>query len=301
MSSYASRLLMIKNGANWDGLLAYSLTHRHIEADYQRRDLMTGQEGAQGDNIHNLNAGLDFGVEAGSGGAAGTAPDYGAVLQACGMKETVAAGVSVSYSPQPVGEAQGEALFQMRNGVSSQQVDYARGSLNFSAEAGRKPMFTFKFLGSHADAEAIVVGDDPDFSGWDVALECSPANMSAFTLGGTELCVNSFSFTDGRTPTRGKFMNCDETNNLRRAITGRMVVEWPATATKDLLDAAKTGVTDTLIWQLGTVAGSIIRVAAPKVQIKYGGEQDIDGVLGIVLDLVFQTDQGADELAITFS
>ena len=52
---------------------------------------------------------------------------------------------------------------------------------------------------------------------------------------------------------------------------------------------------------MGTGAGKVIRVAAPAVQLKYGGEQSIDGTIGIALDLVFTHDQGDDEFAITFS
>ena len=75
----------------------------------------------------------------------------------------------------------------------------------------------------------------------------------------------------------------------------------PPAADKDLLALAKTGTREPFVWEMGSTAGSILRIAAPSVQVKYAGEQDIDGVIGLALDLVFVADQGDDEIAITFS
>lgn len=301
MATSRSRLIMVKNGANWDPILARTVTFRHIEADMQRREFVTGQEGAQTEDVLNLNAGADIEVEGAPGGAAGTAPKYADLLKACGLTETVTAGVSVSYTPVPMGTEPTEIELQGRNANVWQAMAKVGGSLSFSAETARKPMFTMKMVGNSQAHAAPVVGPAPSFAGFPAAIECSPANMSAFTLGGVTLCVQSFNLSDGRSPMRGKFMNCDKTTNYSRAFTGRMVVEWPPTATKDLLALCKAGTTEPLIWQLGSAAGQIVRVVAPKVQIKYAGEQDIDGILAIALDLVFTPDQGDDDVAFIFS
>ena len=50
------------------------------------------------------------------------------------------------------------------------------------------------------------------------------------------------------------------------------------------------------------MAGQTITVSAPQVQIKMSGEQDLNGDLGIALDLVFTpTVAGNDEIEIRFS
>lgn len=281
-------------------MLVKDLNTRRIEGDYQAEEFIKGVEGAQGDRLYNLTMGMDFSVDAAPSGTAGDAPLYADLLKATGLKETVVASTSASYSPQPLGEAKSEIALQYLDGQSSQVTEKVRGALSFSAESKRPPMFSFKYLGAHFDGQAAVAAT-PDFSAWPVAPECTPQNMNAITLGGTSLCVQSFSFTDGRTPTRNRFMNCDDTDITARNVTGRMVVEMPPAATKDLLALAKAGTKEALVWQMGTAAGEVLRIAGPAVQVKYGGEQDIEGVIGLTLDLVFTADQGDDEFAITFS
>lgn len=310
MASEKSRLIRLLSGtrtlvdeipsyADATELLIKDLVVRRIEGDYEAQNFYTGFEGAQGDRLYNESMGLDFTVD-GAIPLAGEAPLYGELLKACGLKETIAAATSASYSPQPDGETKAEIALQYVDSQSMQVTEHARGTLSFTAETKKPPMFAFKFMGELFDGQAAVVVA-PDFSGWPDAPECSPRNMNAVTVDGTELCVQSFTFTDGRTPRRNRFMNCDGTDITQRNVTGRMVVEMPPAGTIDLLALCRNGAKQPLVWQLGTGAGKVIRVAAPAVQLKYGGEQSIDGTIGIALDLVFTPDQGDDEFAITFS
>lgn len=310
MASTKSRLIRLLSGTrtvvdgipSFDtavGIKAKDLTPRRIEGDYEAEDYVTGQEGAQGDRLSNLTMGLDFMVDAATSGTAGTAPIYGDLLRGCGLKETVVADTSVSYSLQPLGEEKHEVALQYLDSQSMQVTENARGALTFSAEVRNKPMFGFQFMGAHYD------GQDPiappvDFAAWRDAPDCSPDNMEAITLGGTKLCVQSFSFTDGRTPRRNKFMNCDDTDITARNITGRMVVRMPPASDIDLLGLAKAGTKEAFVWQMGNQPGETLRIAAPAVQVKYAGEQDIDGEIGLSLDLVFVFDQGGDEIAISY-
>jgi hypothetical protein len=310
MASHKSRLIRLLSGtrtlvgdipsyATATELLVKDLTPRRIEGDYQAQEHATGFEGAQGDRLYNESMGLDFMIDAALP-AAGTAPLYGDLLKATGLVETIVADTSTSYSLQPEGSAKAEIALQYLDTQSMQVTEKVRGGLTFTAETKSPPMFGFKFMGELFDGQAAVVVA-PDFSGWPDAPECSPRNMSAFTVDGTELCVQSFTFTDGRTPRRGKFMNCDDTDITERNVTGRMVVEMPPAETIDLLSLCRSGAKQPLVWQLGAGTGNVLRVAAPAVQIKYGGEQNISGTIGIALDLVFCHDQGDDEFAITFS
>lgn len=309
MASTKSRLIRILSGtrtlvggipayAAASALLVRDLTPRRIEGDYQAEDRVTGFEGAQGDRLYNITMGLDFMVD-GALPDAGTAPLYGELLKACGLSETITAGTSVSYSLTPEGTAKGEVALQYIDTLTSQVTEKARSALTFSAETKKPPMFGFKFMGEHFDGQPTVATTQ-DFSDWPDAPECTPRNMRVFTIDGTELCLQSFTFTDGRTPVRNKFMNCDDTDITPRNVTGRMVVELVSAAQFDLLALCKSGEKQALIWEIGDGAGRYLRVAAPKVQLKYGGEQDISGEIGIAVDLVFTPEQGDDEFAITF-
>lgn len=312
MTSYKQRLIALHTGASnevagvmqytgFTPVLAKNLELNPLEGDYQALDQATGFEGAQGEELYNAHTRAKFEVEAAGSGVAGTAPAFDTLMKACGMDATVVVGTSVSYAPTPTDGTHAEQVLQMRNSRLSQIMEGARGSLMFSAEANRKPHFGFTMLGAFRDPDAAVAVGAIDFTTWKEALECTPPNIAAFTWGGQTLCLQSFNVTDGRQPTRGKFMNCGETDITGRNITGRMTIEWPATADLDIIDKAKSGETAPLVFEIGKEAGKTLRVAGPAVQLKYAGEQDINGTLGVNIDLVFQNDQGDDEIAFIFT
>lgn len=308
MARYAQRLIREKletvagtpeATAATDAILARNVTLRNLEAEYQQQDFARGTEGAQGEDVHNVHAGAEYDVEA-AFGATSTVPAYAHLLQSSGMVMADDDGDTV-FTPYAEGVEIPTCTLQLRNGALMQNVAGVRGSFSFTAETGRKPFFRFNRRGRYVDPIAFVPAAHV-FGDWPRALTCTPENMFAFTLGGQHLCVSSFSFSDGRQPQVDAYMNCEGTTLGPRRITGAMTVKWPALATKDLLAQIKDGVTEPLVWTLGKVAGQTIQISAPQVQIKYAGEQDINGDLGVTLDLVFQpTGAGNDDLEIRFS
>lgn len=310
MASTNSRLVSVLSGTrsvvggipSYDtstDMLVKDLTVRRLEGDYQAQDYLTGYEGAQGDRFFNGSMGLQLTVDAALP-AAGSAPLFSQLLLACGLKELITADTSAAYSLRPESETKTEIAMRYRDSNAMQVTEGMRGSLSFTAETRRTPMFAFNLMGALFDGQPTVT-EPIDFSGWPNAPECSPTNMSAFTVDGVELCVSSFTFSDGRTPRRNKFMNCDGTDITQRNITGRMIVKSVPAATLDIVALARNTTRVPLVWQIDAPSGERLRIAAPNVQLKYAGEQDVDGELGSALDLVFTPDQGDDEVAITFS
>lgn len=309
MARYAQRLIREKledtpgtaaDTTVTDAILARNATFYNLEAEYQRQDFVTGIEGAQAEDANNIRAGADYEVEAAPPSAEGQPPHYAHLLRSSGMAMADDDGDTV-FTPLPLDQTIPSCTMQLRNGAVMQNIAGVRGSLAFTAEAGRKPFFRFSRRGKYV-APVAHAAQAHDFDAWPRALTCSPENMFAFTFGGQKLCATNFSFNDGRQPQAETYMNCDDTTLSPRNFTGSMTVKWPALATKDLLTQIKAGVTEPLIWTLGREAGQIITITAPKVQIKYSGEQNISGDLGISLDLVFlPTGAGDDEIEIRFS
>lgn len=309
MATYKQRLIREKietvSGtpvvtAATDAIYAREVTLRPLEADYQQQDFATGQEGAQAEDLYNIHAAAEYQVEAAPPAVAGTPPAYAHLLRSSGMLMTDDDDDTV-FTPLAPGVAIPSTTMQMRNGALMQVVAGCRGSFGFTAEVNRKPFFSFNRRGRYAAPVAFVPASH-DFSGWPRALTCTPENMFAYTLGGTTLKVRSFNFTDGRTPMVDKYMNDEGTTLGPRSFTGRMTVQWPDLATKDLLTQIRNGVTEPLVFTLGKTAGKILTHSAPRVQIKWAGEQDIEGDLGINLDLVFlPTAAGDDEIETRFS
>ncbi len=283
-----------------DAILARNVTFYNLEAEYQAQDFVTGTEGAQGDDINNVRAGADYDVEAAPPAAAGDPPHYAHLLRSSAMLMADDAGDTV-FTPLPLDQVIPSCTMQMRNGAVMQNVAGIRGSFSFTAETGRKPFFRFSRRGKYVAPIAFAT-ETHDFSGWPRALTCTPENMFTFSLGGQTICCSSFSFNDGRQPQAETYMNCEDTTLTPRNFTGSMTLKWPPHATKDLLTQIRNGVTEPLVWTLGRTAGQILTVSAPQVQIKYAGEQNLNGDLGIALDLVFRpTGAGNDEIEIRFS
>lgn len=282
-----------------DTLLCRNLRPRPIEGNYTEQSYADGQEGAKREELFDPRAGVAFEVDAGMFGPVGTALRIGPLLQGCGLSETIVADTSVTYSPTPLATpyAATEIMFQWGN--SLQSLGDARGSLSFTANAGQRGFFNFDFMAPYNAPEA---GTWPaaDFSGWIDSPSLVPANINAFTVDGIVLCVSQFSFTDGRQPVVNKYMNCPGIDNVRRRFTGRMQIKVPDIATMDLVDRCRLGIRQPLVFDIDseTAAQGRLRITGPSVQMKFAGEQDIDGELGANIDLVFTPDQGDDEIAI---
>ena len=282
-----------------DAILCREVTFNTLDANYTELDFLTGREGAQAEDLSNVRAGAQYQVEAAAPGAVATPPAYAHLLESSAMAMASDADDTV-FTPLPVGTEIPSCTMQLRNGAQMQTVIGVRGSFGFTAEVNRRAYFTFTRQGQY-QAPVAFVPSAHAFAGWARGLECTPENMFAFTLGGTKLCATSFSFTDGREPRVNDYMNCEGTKLTPRMFTGSMTVKHPDIATKNLVGMVKDVVTEPLIFTLGKVAGKILTITAPKVQIKAPAEQDINGDVGLRLDLRFLPDAGDDEIEIRFS
>lgn len=307
MSNYKLRVIREKAETEFEGsaaptsadaILCRNLTIRNLDGDWQEQDFVTGNDGAQQEDIYNAHCAADYEVEAAGSGTPGTPPVYAAILTSSGLSEVVAAD-RVAYSPTPDNGEFGSTTMQMLNGRVTQTVVGVRGSMGFAAEVNRRALFNFRRRGRYGAPEAFS-REVHEFPDWGRSPICSPENMAAFTFGGVKLCVRSFSFNDGRNPVVDKYMNCGGTDITGRRYTGRMQIKWPDLAIKDILTTSKDGLMDSLIFELGKEAGQIVRITAPRVQLKFAGEEDIEGDLGASVDLVFLPEQGDDEILIEF-
>lgn len=284
-----------------DAILCREVTLKALEADYTEQDFVTGKEGAQLKDLSNKRAGADYQVEAAPPANIGEAPQYAHLLQTSGWAMATDVSDTV-FTPLPAAAAIPSCTLQLRDGAKMQTIAGVRGSSSFTAETGKRPYFAFSRLGKYVPPVAFVA-ETSDFSGWPRALECSPENMFAFTLGGTKLCVTSFKWSDGRQPKLDKYMNCEGVSLGPRNFTGSMTIRHPDIGTKDLIAMIAEASTEALIWTLGTQAGSILTMTAPCVQMTAPSEQQIDEDLGISVDLGFlPSAAGADdEIEIRFS
>lgn len=284
-----------------DAMLARNVRFGNLEGDWQATDFATGVSGSRIEVLHNRHAMIEYEIEAGPSGAAGVAPKYRRAILSCGMVETVVAATSVSYVPTSFLATRASSALEIGTDMYLQTILGARGSMSFSAEANRKPFFGFRKKGFYADPVALPDPWPLDFSGWTVALDAEPQNMGSFTLGGDTMRARSFSMSDGRSPVVNKFMNELSVSIDGRNWTGRATIEWPGVAVRNMVASSAAGTALPLVWEIGAGAGQRLRVAAPKVQVKFAGEADVEGRLAMNLDFVFLPDQGNDEIAFIFT
>ena len=101
------------------------------------------------------NAVIEFDVELKGSGTAGTAPEFGDLIRACGFLETIVAGTSVTYTPAS-DSIPSLSLALYEDGIAN-KIWGARGTFKISLDQGKPGMVHFVFTGA-------------DFSVSDVAL-----------------------------------------------------------------------------------------------------------------------------------
>ncbi|MEM9148496.1 MAG: hypothetical protein AAGC57_20230 [Pseudomonadota bacterium] len=281
-----------------DALLCRGLSIRPIEGQYQGRDLVDGSLGTKPEELTNIHAGVQFQIEAGGGGAAGTAPIWGKAMLGCGMAEVLTAATSAEYSL--ISDAYGSVGIVTHVGGANghrQTILGSRGTVGFTANANELPYFSYNFLGRFA-APVKEAPPAVDYSAHVKPPRVEPANVTAFTIDGTEFKFSQFSIEGGHQTQVNRYANCEEVSMGDRAYTGRLVGAMPAIDVKDLIGAVNAGTLWPMVFTVGTVAGNTISLSAPKVQIKIEGDayQDAQGDLDITMTLNFTPDAGDDEL-----
>ncbi len=90
---------------------------------------------------------VTFDVDLRGSGAAGTAPDFDALLQACGMVDTIVAATSCSYAPSSIPASQTSCTIYYYEDGSLVKLTGCRGSYQVDLKAGQVPKIKFTMTG----------------------------------------------------------------------------------------------------------------------------------------------------------
>ena len=113
--------------------------------------------------VTNVNCALSFSCELRGSGAAGTAPEIGDLLEACGFVEEIKSSNSVAYSPDSTsGSTNSSCTIYMYQGDPGQlkKITGCIGNVSFSVEQGGIGVANFEFQGKY-DGEASYVRNQP--------------------------------------------------------------------------------------------------------------------------------------------
>lgn len=237
-------------------------------------------------------------------GAAGTAPDYGILLRACGYSETVNAdpgSESVVYEPASEGHESIE-IWWIEDG-QLQHIGGARGTFTLGADSQSLPYLEFSFTGLYKKTEA---GGDATLATQAVQAKELPINKqnTEASVDGFAACISTLSLDAGNTVEYRNLINCESVHITDRAVTGSVNLEAPDLATQDYFAKVEShnGVTLVpLTLTHGSADGNIVEIASQNVQLSSISPTDNQGIMHYDIGLrLLPTDGNDNDITFTF-
>jgi len=277
-----------------NAIVGTNVTFTPMEGEEGSRDLLLPYLGNQGVVLAGLHAKLEFEVEMAGAGAAGSAPKYASLLRACGFAETLAVGVSASYSIVEDGVESSTLFFEI-DGVRHIMLG-SRGAMSLSVSPKGIPRYRFTLTGllSTITDEALT---SVTMTGWKTPLVASSANTT-MSLHGWSAIAESLSIDLGNVVTPRFLIGSESVIISDRKATGQAVVEAKSLATIDWFEIALDRTRGALSLVHGKTAGNIVEITAPAVEIGKVTQGQTNGILNYSLPLSFCPVNGLDELLI---
>ncbi|MEP3298551.1 MAG: phage tail tube protein [Pseudoruegeria sp.] len=278
-----------------DAMIGREVRFMPMKAQEESRDLLLPYLGNQGRVLTQVHGEIEIDIEIAGAGAAGDVPKYGSLLRACGLAETVTAGTDVTYSIIENGVESGTLYFNA-DGVQHIFVG-TQANVSLAFTASKIPYFKVKLLGllgtiTDVDLPAVTK------AGWITPVPVNKANTT-MTLHGWTAVSSTVSVDLGNTLTPRFLIGAEEIRITDRTTTGSTVVDARSIATINWFDIAQNSTRGALALQHGTVAGNIVEINAPAVEIGAPSQGQENNIINYTLPLALCTDAGLDELTIT--
>ena len=287
--------------AGTDALLVRDLSVTPLQSDVVSRDLVRAYLGASEQLLANTRVECQFTVELAGSGTAGTAPRYGAALQACGLSETIVATTSVTYAPVSASFSSVTIYYNL-DGVLH-KITGARGTFTLNCEVGQIPSIQFTMTGIYV-APTDTAAPAVTYSNQATPLIFKQGNTSAFQFYAYAGCLQSVSMDIGNTVVYRELVGCTkEVLITQRAVTGTVMIEAVTIATKDYFAAAlNDGATGNLTFLHGTTAGNRVTLTSARADLGDPSYGDTDGIAMLNLPYTsIPSASGNDELSLAFT
>jgi hypothetical protein len=265
-------------------------------SDYVDRQVLKPWLGRSQQFVANSKVNLPFDVEIAGSGAAGTAPAWGPIARMCGFAETLNAGVSAVYNPISASEESATLYYNLDD--LQQKVTGARGSLGITVQAGQVPYINIAGMGLYAVPTDTAI-PAPTFTAWQTPLVVNKVNTPTFTLHGFAAVLRELKLDMKTGLVYRDWVNSKKVDIGGRAPDGSVTIELPSIAAKDYFTAMQGNTLAALQLIHGTVAGNIVQLDAPQVQVTNPRFASESGLALLTLDLALVPSAGNDELTIT--
>jgi len=309
MALTRKRFILVKKEATYgtdsspvggDALLVRNLDITPIEADLVSRDLIRPYLGNSPSLISNSRVSVTFQVELAGSGTLGTAPRYGAVLQACGMSETIAPSTSVTYAP--VSALFSSATIYFNNDGVQHKVTGCRGTFTINATVGQIPTIDFTMTGVY-NAPTDTAAPSVTYADQASPLIFKEGNTSAFQFFSYAGCLQSVTFDIANSIIYRELVNCTkEVLITDRRPSGTVMIEAPALSVKDYFNIAQTETTGNLTFLHGTTAGNRVTFNAAQCDVSNPSYGDQDGVQMLNIPYIaVPTTAGNNEVSLVYT
>jgi hypothetical protein len=308
MADWNKRLLLAKIESTYgtsstptgaEAILVSDLEVKPLEVDLKDRELIIPYFGNTEKVVSMRMVEVTFSVELAGSGAAGTAPKYGACLQACGLNETIVATTSVTYAP--VSSAIKSVTLDFYADGTRHLVTGARGTWSMEGEVGEIPKIEFEFTGLYTAPGAL---STPSATFTDQAdpVVMNSENTTAVEVHGFAARLESFSLELSNEVVYRQLAGATrEVRITNRKPEGEVQIETPAIGSKDYFAAVSGQTLGTMEFQHGQVAGNIITFAAPAVNLGSPSYEDSDGVMMLSLPFMPNPTTGNDEFTLVYT
>ncbi|WP_194720822.1 phage tail tube protein [Noviherbaspirillum malthae] len=280
-----------------NAILCRAITPQPISAEYAERTLIRPFFGSNGSLPAAVHAECEFEVELAGSGAAGTAPKWAPLLRACGFAETLTASTSAVYAPVTNG-AESATLWYHLDGILH-KINGARGTVAFELNAKGIPVMRFRFVGKYSTPSDALMPSNVDYSGFTTPVVVNHTNTTAFTVHGVSCKMQSYSVDVANQVTYRELVGFQGVVFTDRAPAGSVSFELDTVAAKDWWTAVKNAIVAPTSITHGTVAGNIVKLDGPKVQLTQPQYAESDGIAMLNLNLAYQPNTGNDELVVT--
>ncbi len=279
-----------------DAMLATNAVLTPMAGGEESRALLLPHLGHQGVILTGEHAILEFSIEMAGAGAAGDVPAYGPLLRACGLSQTIDAGVSVEY--EPVSSAfEAVTLYYNLDGVRHIMLG-CRGSMTLEMTPQRIPRYRFRYLGLKGTItdQALPSIDVSDFV---KPVEVSRANTT-LSLHGYAGPTEAFTFDLGNQVEPRLLVNHESIQLVDRNTVGSATMVAALLATVNWFTAAAARTRGALAVVHGTAAGNIVEIASAGVEVGRPVQGGSQGIANYQVPLMFcPSDAGNDEFTIT--
>jgi hypothetical protein len=302
------RLLLVKKETTYgtdatpvvgtNAILCGSLEIQPIQGDKVQRNIIRPYFGNQADIQTTTYATVSFEVEFAGSGAAGTAPQYGPLLQACGMAETVTSSTKVEYLPVSASFASVSIYFQA-DGLKHILLG-AMGTVSWDLTAGQLPKMKYTFTGLLGTISDNAMPSNPTYTSV-VPVPVSTTNTTPAEIFGYTPILDMFSLDLANAVTYRNLVNDQRVLITGRAPKGQVKLDVPTIASKDFFTLVKNATVGTISIQHGQSAGNIVVIDSATNGVTPSGltYADRDNVDQIQMDLSFVPVSGNDEVKIT--